>query len=201
MLTAAFNAHMLSYDSYLLNHSRAYQIAAVASWTEYGIRQLVVVYPPVQKLAMVGVATCVLGDELRKLAMYTAGANFTHIVAFNKADGHELVTGGVYRIARHPAYMGWFWWSIGSQVVLNNPLCAIAYTAAAWRFFSERIVSEEAALLYFFGDQYEQYQKEVGSGVPFIKGCLLTDAEHESNRRRRRHLGLEPDEEPAAVYE
>jgi len=80
--------------------------------------------------------------------------------------------------------MGWFWWSIGSQVVLNNPFCAVAYTAAAWRFFKARIDSEEAALLSFFGDEYEQFQKEVGSGVPFIEGCILTDQERETNRRR-----------------
>ena len=75
--------------------SQAYQTAAVASWCEYGLRQLLVTYPSVQKVAMAGVAMCVLGDGLRKAAMYTAGANFTHMVAFSKTHGHELVTNGV----------------------------------------------------------------------------------------------------------
>ena len=56
------------------------------------------------------------GEILRKGAMITAKTNFNHYVQHVKHDGHQLVTCGVYRWMRHPSYVGWFYWSIGTQV-------------------------------------------------------------------------------------
>lgn len=56
------------------------------------------------------------GEGLRKAAMLTAGSNFNHIVQNEKAQSHVLVTSGVYAYFRHPSYVGWFYWSIGTQV-------------------------------------------------------------------------------------
>ena len=44
------------------------------------------------------------------------GKNFNHIIQNQKQDGHVLVTEGVYALVRHPAYTGWFCWSISTQV-------------------------------------------------------------------------------------
>jgi protein-S-isoprenylcysteine O-methyltransferase len=48
--------------------------------------------------------------------MFTAGSNFNHVVQSEKSDTHTLVTSGVYAWCRHPSYVGWFYWSIGTQV-------------------------------------------------------------------------------------
>ena len=58
----------------------------------------------------------------------------------------------------------------GTQVTLCNPICLVAYTWASWNFFNERIQEEEVTLLYFFEEDYLDYQKKVGTGLPFIKG-------------------------------
>ena len=58
------------------------------------------------------------GEVLRKGAMITARTNFNHYVQHVKHEGHELVTCGVYNWMRHPSYVGWFYWSIGTQVCL-----------------------------------------------------------------------------------
>lgn len=131
---------------------------------------------------------CATGEVLRKAAMMTAKTNFNHIVQSVREDGHQLVTHGVYALCRHPSYVGWFLWSIGTQVgnllcfkefalslfflqlVLVNPLCLLAYTAASWKFFQTRVLIEEVSLLNFFGDQYYEYQQKVPTGLPFIKG-------------------------------
>lgn len=85
--------------------------------------------------------------------------------------------------------MGWFWWSIGTQVrlkvsvalvenahfkvLLCNPLCTLAYAAASWHFFNERIEFEEEALIRFFGRRYIDYMQQVPfTGVPFVHGCV-----------------------------
>lgn len=67
-------------------------------------------------LSTVGLVMVIFGDCLRKAAMLTAGSNFNHIVQNEKSDTHTLVTSGVYGWFRHPSYVGWFYWSIGTQV-------------------------------------------------------------------------------------
>ncbi|XP_065175089.1 protein-S-isoprenylcysteine O-methyltransferase-like [Sycon ciliatum] len=171
--TALFNPHRLSLDSYILNHSREYHIAAVVSWTEYSLESwLAPSLKTYHWLALLGLVLVASGEFLRKAAMFTARSNFSHIVAFRKRSDHELVTHGVYSLSRHPAYMGWFYWSIGTQVLLCNPVCTVAYAAASWSFFNERIEEEEIALLNFFGRHYVEYQQRVGTGLPFISGHL-----------------------------
>ncbi len=66
-----------------------------------------------------GLVVVLSGEILRKLAMITAGTNFNHYVQQVKHDGHQLVTHGVYAISRHPSYVGWFYWSVGTQVGLS----------------------------------------------------------------------------------
>lgn len=165
------NPDALSVDSFILNHSLHYALAAIASWLEFGLE--VFIWPAMKEcllLIVVGVTLCVAGEVMRKLAIITANSNFNHVVQFQKADGHRLVTHGVYALARHPSYVGWFWWSIGTQIVLANPICTLLYAAVSWKFFKDRIYVEEHTLLRFFGDEYAEYQKMVPTGLPGIRG-------------------------------
>ncbi|CAE1299531.1 ICMT [Acanthosepion pharaonis] len=170
-ITALTNPRSLSLESFLLDHSREYKLAAVSSWAEFmlewycfsGLKQI-------RWLSMIGLIMVVGGEILRKCSMYTARANFNHYIQHVKQDGHTLVTYGVYSLFRHPAYVGWFYWSIGTQLILCNPLCLVGYTVVTWRFFRERIYEEEIYLLNFFGEDYFEYQKKVGTGLPFITG-------------------------------
>ena len=169
--TAAYNPKTLSLDSFLINHSHEYTIAAVASWTKYAVEYFLV--PTLKSLywiSWVGVVLAVAGELLRKTAMLTASSNFTHMVSFRKRDDHTLVTHGVYAWFRHPSYVGFFYWSIGTQLILCNPLCAVTYAIVAWKFFADRIEHEEEMLILFFGKQYLDYRKKVPTGLPFIKG-------------------------------
>lgn len=110
------------------------------------------------------------GELLRKSAMLTAMTNFTHTVSFRKRTDHTLITHGVYAWCRHPSYVGWFCWSIGSQMILCNPICTVTYSIVAWYFFKDRIEDEEMMLLQFFGKEYLEYRKKVPTGLPFITG-------------------------------
>lgn len=170
-VTAATNPRSLALDSFLLDHSREYQLAALASWTEFTLEWFL--FPgmkQVQVLNVLGLLLTVSGEVLRKASMVTAGRSFNHYVQHTRHQDHMLVTNGVYNLFRHPSYVGWFYWSIGTQVMLCNPLCLIGYTIVSWRFFKERIYEEEIYLLNFFGEDYLEYQKRVGTGLPFIKG-------------------------------
>jgi len=100
--------------------------------------------------------------------MIQAATNFSHAVAFRKRDSHVLVTDGVYAWFRHPSYAGFFYWALGTQLVLQNPVSFMLYALVMWRFFYRRTRAEEGALIKFFGDQYVQYRKRVGTKIPFI---------------------------------
>lgn len=140
-------------------------------------------------MSNIGLCICLLGEILRKTAILTAGSNFNHLVKHvnaeffffiilcqvqcEKSSDHVLITHGVYGWFRHPSYVGWFYWSIGTQLILMNPLCIPAYAIASWLFFRERIFVEESMLLSFFGQQYCDYQQQVGTGIPFIEGYQI----------------------------
>lgn len=165
------NPKALSLDSFILNHSVEYGIAAFMSWFEFTVERYF--FPGLKEPCFVsyaGLALCVGGEVLRKLAMFTARQNFNHVIQSTKAEGHQLVTHGAYRFSRHPSYVGWFYWSIGTQLILQNPFCTVCYTLISWRFFQQRVLLEEMTLINFFGKDYISYQQEVGTGLPFISG-------------------------------
>ena len=101
------------------------------------------------------------------------GTNFNHYVQERRKDGHVLVKNGIYSLVRHPSYFGWFYWSVGTQVLLANPICLFLYAYASWKFFNTRIAYEEFHLIKFFGREYTTYQKQVSTGIPFISGYTI----------------------------
>ena len=118
IMTALYNADKLSIDSFLLNHSLEYKIAAVCSWIEFAVEFYL--FPAMKTrlfLSFIGLCLVIFGEVLRKLAMVTAKSNFTHLVQFRKRKEHTLVTWGIYGWCRHPGYVGWFYWSIGMLTV------------------------------------------------------------------------------------
>ena len=178
VMTSIFNARTLTLSSFLLNHSVEYGIAALASCLEYTIE--LYLFPGLKALhpvALLGLLMVVCGEALRKIAMVTAATNFSHVVQYYKRSGHELVTHGVYALSRHPSYVGWFVWSVGSQLLLCNPVCLVGFTLASWSFFADRIPYEENLLVEFFREDYVRYMEQVGIGIPFMKGYPVKDAQ------------------------
>lgn len=121
-------------------------------------------------VAAAGAVLILAGELLRKAAIVTAGKSFTHQIAKVKSADHRLVTWGVYAWCRHPAYLGWSLWCIGTQLLLVNPLCAVTFGFLVWRFFAVRIPYEERLLEEFFRDDYAGYQSRVPAGLPLICG-------------------------------
>ena len=176
LITLISNYKSLNLRSFLLNHSLEYNLAAMASWLEYFIE--VYFFPQMktyQLMWLIGATFIITGELVRKLAMHTAGTNFNHLVQSKKSVDHVLVKHGIYSFSRHPSYFGWFYWSIGTQIILTNPICIIAYAYASWTFFNSRILSEEFYLIKFFGNEYIEYAKRVPIRIPFIIGYIEHD--------------------------
>jgi protein-S-isoprenylcysteine O-methyltransferase len=94
-------------------------------------------------LSPVGLTLVVLGEAVRKAAWLQARKAFTHRIKTVKRSVHHLVTHGVYSVCRHPGYLGWLCWAVGTQLLLGNVVCTVSFAIAGWRFFSVRIPFED----------------------------------------------------------
>ncbi|KZM21282.1 Protein-S-isoprenylcysteine O-methyltransferase [Ascochyta rabiei] len=170
--TAAYNTPSASVASYLLTNGSQYRIAHTTAFVETLITSYFFsewqskIHSPL--VILLGVAMVLVGQVVRSIAMAQAGTNFNHTVQSSKNEGHELVTGGLYAYLRHPSYFGFFWWGIGTQVMLGNTLCTLAYAGVLWYFFKTRINHEEKHLIQFFGDDYKAYRVRTRVWIPFI---------------------------------
>lgn len=95
-----------------------------------------------------GFTMLLIGQITRTLAMAKAGSNFNHTVQMKKKQGHVLVTDGIYAWLRHPSYFGFFWWGLGTQIVLGNAVCLTGYIIVLWRFFRHRIRGTVRSVLH-----------------------------------------------------
>ena len=116
-----------------------------------------------------GVLVCVTGEIVRKSAMFTLRSAFTHRITRRRLKAHRLCTRGIYARCRHPAYLGWWLWAIGMQLLLGNRISTVVLLLIAWRFFQQRIAYEDALLQQMFGRAYARYWRRTPSGLPGIR--------------------------------
>ncbi|EFJ42306.1 hypothetical protein VOLCADRAFT_77213 [Volvox carteri f. nagariensis] len=171
LLACIFMRDELSIRSWLI--SKAYVTAMAFALLEYLLEACAV--PSIKigdggmgTISWLGLSLVLLGEGIRKLGMITARSNFTHNIRTKRHPTHVLVTRGIYRFIRHPGYLGWFMWCLGTQMLLGNPICVIGFAVVAWRFFSSRIATEETYLRQFFGDAYDTYAARTPTWIPFI---------------------------------
>ena len=169
-VTAIWNPSVVTANSFVVNQSLAYSAAALVSWGEFWAR---FVLNPVgsnsPSASRVGLIVVFLGQLCRALAMITCGESFNHIIQRTKEDTHVLITRGVYRIFRHPSYVGFYYWSVGTQLLLSNPICIFGYALASGLFFKKRIPYEEKTLVEYFPEEYPDYMAETWIGIPFVR--------------------------------
>lgn len=167
LLACIYMRDELSWRSWLV--SKPYAVAMSGALLEYAFELWLA--PGMKQwgyVAWLGLALVVLGEAIRKAGMLTAKASFTHNIRHSGRPEHRLVTWGIYRHVRHPGYLGWYMWCVGTQLLLCNPASAIAFAVVAWRFFKERIVYEEHYLRKIFGDDYATYAARTPTFLPFM---------------------------------
>lgn len=141
--TAAYNTPDAKVSSFLLTNGAHYRIAHSVAFLETITTSYFLsgwqskVHSRV--LVLAGMIMVLMGQVVRSTAMAQAGTNFNHQVQSKKNDGHELVTRGLYAHFRHPSYFGFFWWGIGTQVMIGNSVCTLGYAGVLWYFFMKRI--------------------------------------------------------------
>lgn len=172
-VTAIWNPSVLTARCFMLDHSKAYTVAMLTSVAEFIIRFLL--YPSKSSVyvSVIGLMFVSVGQFFRSLAMITCAESFNHYIQCSKKQSHKLVTHGVYRYFRHPSYVGFYYWSVGSQLVLGNIFTSIAYAIASWVFFNRRIPFEEQTLIRLFPKEYPLYMKQSWIGIPCVQSTAI----------------------------
>lgn len=118
--------------------------------------------------SITGISMIIMGEIVRKTAICTAKENFSHKLALERSKHHHLVTQGIYHYIRHPSYLGFCLYALGTQIWLGNYVCTFLFMIILWKFMSQRIAVEDALLYQFFGNSWVSYCKSTWSGIPYV---------------------------------
>jgi protein-S-isoprenylcysteine O-methyltransferase Ste14 len=110
-----------------------------------------------------GVVLFIAGGALRLWPVFVLGHRFSGLVAIQ--PGHALVTSGIYRVIRHPSYLGLLVNSLGWALAFRS-VVGVLLTALALVPLLARIRAEEALLGSQFGAAYEDYRARTSRLVP-----------------------------------
>ncbi len=92
------------------------------------------------------------------IAVRAMGLNWR--AGYNEKQKTELVTSGIYRFSRNPAFVAFDLLYLGFAVLFPNILTLFMVVIAVV-LFDQQIRGEEKFLLAAFGDHYRQYQAAV----------------------------------------
>lgn len=169
-ITATSQPLKVNPDSFLLNNGSEYLAAHSLALLEFVVE--LYFFPNLSKrfqtVRWLGLALALAGQLLRTAAMIKAGENFSHVIENSRSNHHTLTTTGIYSFSRHPSYAGFFYWALGTQLLMFNPVSFVLFVVLLYKFFGRRIRYEETTLVTFFGDDYNTYRRRVSTGIPFL---------------------------------
>src|SRR5262245_26394313 len=112
-----------------------------------------------------GVVLFAAGGALRIWPVFVLGNRFSGLVAIQ--PGHTLVTNGVYKVIRHPSYLGLLINSVGWSLAFRSGV-GLILTLLLIPPLVARIGAEENLLRAEFGDEYNTYCSHTWRLIPGI---------------------------------
>jgi protein-S-isoprenylcysteine O-methyltransferase Ste14 len=134
-------------------------LSAVLNFFELGIFKNI-------QVARIGILIMLLGISIRIISMLTLSKFYTRTLI--TVNNQELVKKGIYRIIRHPGYLGTILiWGFAGLAMQNFIIFLVAIILVLTAYYY-RIVNEEKMLLTTFGNKYLEYKKQSWRLLPFI---------------------------------
>lgn len=116
---------------------------------------------------LAGLAIAIASALFAAWAMWSLGKSYG--IRMDLFAGHRLVTGGPYRITRHPMYLGIVSFHIGATMAMES-LALLAITLLyVIPFTALRIRAEDNVLAEGFGEQFRSFAGRVPALVPFAR--------------------------------
>lgn len=116
--------------------------------------------------AWIGVLIMLIGLVLRYEAAQTLGEFYTRTLKV--VEGHQIVEQGLYRIIRHPGYLGLSVMEIGAGLAVNNWIILVVILCAGLVSRLYRMHVEERMLESRFGEHYRIYSQKTWRLIPFL---------------------------------
>jgi protein-S-isoprenylcysteine O-methyltransferase Ste14 len=123
-------------------------------------------YSPVSLISDIGLGLIVVGVVIRCAAVLTLRENFTVDVAI--VENHTLVKTGIFRLIRHPSYLGALLCLLGLGISYVNWLSIIILIIPNCFTIFIRMNEEEKVLVERFGDEYRKYMTDTKRLIPFV---------------------------------
>ncbi len=152
-ITSKYNFEKINIKSFLINNGIIYNLTHFFAIIETIIE--IYYFPSLKNnndnlnifLTIFGLLAIIIGHLFRSISMIQSSTNFSHLIEKEKREQHVLITHGVYSISRHPSYFGFFWWAVGTQLMLVNPISIVLFSLSSWYYFQIRI---ECKLKFLF---------------------------------------------------
>ena len=128
--------------------------------------RITVFVTPLWILRGLGIILILSGIVMRFLARKILGKQYS--VHLETSDTHNLVTTGIYRVIRHPAYFGLMCLFVGIPLSMGSWGGIIFAVAGGIPAIIYRIVLEEKLLNERFGMQYKEYNEKTWRLVPYL---------------------------------
>ncbi len=138
-------------------------LGAALLFKTWAYMPLPLAYLPRQLLALMLFAS---GLTLRYQAIKQLGVLFTTDVQIS--PDHQLISTGVYRTLRHPAYTGLMLAFMAIGIAMGDALALLAVTLPLLFALIWRITLEEDMLSRQFGDAYQTYCKSSWRLLPWL---------------------------------
>jgi protein-S-isoprenylcysteine O-methyltransferase Ste14 len=114
---------------------------------------------------LLGLFLIVAGFAILLTAQITLGRNHASVPMI--WEDHQLIRHGIYRLVRHPLYLGVITVCIG-LAVFGPSLLGLVIMSLLIPIFIIRIRIEERLLIETFGDAYREYQRTTRMLIPFL---------------------------------
>jgi protein-S-isoprenylcysteine O-methyltransferase Ste14 len=112
-----------------------------------------------------GLLLYTVGGLLRIAPVFVLGRRFSGLVAIQPE--HQLMTGGLYRIVRHPSYLGLLVLALGWGLAFRSGV-GVILAILMLAVVLARIESEERLLRETFGAEYDAYRSRTWRLVPYV---------------------------------
>lgn len=115
---------------------------------------------------VIGSILVLTGLIIRVTSIMKLKQQFTYTVT--KIENHELIETGLYKIIRHPGYLGQLIIFLGISVCLSNWLSILLMIIPVLLGYLNRINVEEKFMIEQMGQKYIDYQKRTKKLIPTI---------------------------------
>jgi protein-S-isoprenylcysteine O-methyltransferase Ste14 len=117
-------------------------------------------------LFIIGAVIVIGGLIIRISSILTLKQQFTYTIT--KIENHELIERGLYKIIRHPGYLGQLIIFLGISTALSNWLSVLSMIVSVLIGYLYRIKTEEKFMIEEMGNKYIDYQKRTKKLIPKI---------------------------------